>query len=72
MVMICSLCACMCAGTLVLGGLPFGSGSGPLFIESLDCSGSELSLLDCTEVNLRRESCTHEDDVSIECTGKQW
>ena len=57
------------SGSYVLNALPFGSGSGPVFIESLSCRGSELHLLDCMEVNLQRETCTHEDDVSIRCAG---
>ena len=58
-------------GTSLLNSLPFGSGSGPLFIEQLECSGSELNLMDCMEVTLRRETCTHADDVSIQCIGEQ-
>lgn len=54
---------------MLLSGLPFGSGSGPVFIERLDCRGNERRLLDCTDVNLRRETCTHDNDVSIQCTG---
>ena len=49
----------------------FALGNGPIFIESLDCHGSEQRLLDCTEVNLRRQLCTHDRDISIRCTGRQ-
>lgn len=53
----------------MLNDLTFGTGTGPVFIESLDCHGSENELLECTEVNLRREFCTNENDVAIQCFG---
>ena len=56
-------------GSEVLSGLPFGSGSGPIFIERLDCQGNEIHLLDCVDIDLRHSSCTHQDDVSIQCNG---
>ena len=58
-------------GSLVLtGAASFGPGSGPIFIESLRCDGNEMSILSCSAVNMRRQSCTHDQDVSIQCTGK--
>ena len=54
---------------MLTGAASFGVGSGPVFIESLRCDRSEMNILDCSEVNLRRESCTHNQDVSIQCTG---
>ncbi len=57
-------------GSMVLtGAASFGSGSGPIFIESLRCDRNEVNILDCDEVNMRRESCTHNQDVSIQCIG---
>lgn len=57
-------------GSLVFTGAAFGSGDGPVFIESLTCEGNEMSILDCREINLRRQSCTHARDVSVKCIGK--
>ena len=41
----------------------------PLFIETLRCDGDERSILECEQLNMRRQSCTHARDVSIRCTG---
>ena len=56
---------------VLTGAASYGPGSGPIFIESLRCDQNEVSILDCDEVNMRRESCTHDQDVSIQCTGMQ-
>ena len=48
----------------------FGSGSGPIFLDQLQCSGSEQSLLDCptfTDVGLH--SCDHSMDAGVKCQG---
>ncbi len=54
---------------IALNNLVFGYGSGPLFIESLNCQGNERHVLDCMDINLQRSSCTHQDDVAVQCTG---
>ncbi len=52
------------------GAASFGPGSGPVFIETLSCTGNELSVLECREVSMRRQLCTHARDVSVRCIGK--
>ena len=45
-------------------------GSGPIFLDQLQCSGSEQSLLDCstfTDVGLH--SCNHAMDAGVKCRG---
>ena len=60
---------CDAEGVVLTGAAAYGVGSGPVFIETLRCNGDESSLLECREVNLRRESCTHARDVSVQCIG---
>ena len=53
-----------------MGGLDFGSGSGPIFIQRPLCSGFEASVLDCfipSPVGVH--SCNHSSDVGIRCLG---
>ena len=48
----------------------YSDGSGPIFLDQLDCSGSEESLLDCPSgrpVGLHQ--CDHTMDVGIRCQG---
>lgn len=62
-----STCFCYAGG---VGGLDFGSGSGPIFVEEPFCYGFEDSILDCTsrhEVGVHQ--CDHSSDVGIRCQG---
>ncbi len=47
-------------------------GTGPIFLERVDCSGSEDSLLECRTFSpgLGLQSCHHVDDAYISCKGK--
>ena len=52
----------------------FGSGTGPIWMSGLNCSGTEVSLFECTSsVQLgwvqNRTSCTHSNDVAVRCQG---
>lgn len=49
-----------------IGGY-FGEGSGPVFIENLECSGHENHLDNCSSSGLFATSCRHSDDVSVSC-----
>ena len=45
-------------------------GSGPIFLDQLQCSGSEQSLLDClTFTDLGLHSCHHSMDAGVKCRG---
>ena len=48
----------------------FGMGSGPIFLDCLQCSGNEQSLLDCpTFTDLGLHSCDHYMDAGVKCQG---
>lgn len=50
----------------------FGEGSGPIFLSSLACDGSEASLVECrafAEIGIH--SCLHSQDVGVTCIGEQ-
>ena len=49
-------------------------GSGPIFLDRLDCNQNDASLLECQSFlpySLGLPQCDHSQDVSIRCTGKQ-
>ena len=48
----------------------FGPGSGPIFLNRLNCDGTELSLLDCSGFRTTVNLCDHTEDVAISCEGK--
>ena len=48
-------------------GNRYGSGTGPIWLSNLRCSGSETSVLQCGYSGWRVTSCSHSEDVSISC-----
>ena len=45
----------------------YGSGTGLIFLSSIDCLGNETSLLECTYSPFH--SCSHKFDVGVKCEG---
>ena len=45
----------------------FGSGRGQIWLEYLQCTGHEDSLVNCTHNGWGVHTCIHNDDVSILC-----
>ncbi|ORU93339.1 MAG: hypothetical protein A6F71_08920 [Cycloclasticus sp. symbiont of Poecilosclerida sp. M] len=56
-------------GATAFPGSVFGQGTGPIFMESLLCSGTEPNILDCSVI-LGYHFCSHvEEDASVQCLG---
>ena len=54
----------------VIAGEDYGSGTGPIYLNGLNCTGNETRITDCQTLNqggLR--FCTHLDDVAVICRG---
>ena len=45
----------------------YGPGSGQIWMESLICSGTETSIVQCRHKGWGSGACTHRDDVSVSC-----
>ena len=49
----------------------FSNGTGPIFLDQLDCQGTENTLLECNAFTPQRLLiCDHSQDVAIRCTGR--
>ena len=46
-----------------------GSGSGPIFLDNVGCTGSEQNLLNCIHNGIGVHNCRHTDDVGVRCRG---
>jgi deleted-in-malignant-brain-tumors protein 1 len=59
-------------GAQVLTRGSIASGTGPIYLSDLHCTGNENSLLDCLREDSQPtglQSCDHQQDVAIQCRG---
>ena len=52
------------------GSAHFGGGSGQIWLDDVDCSGSEKSILKCRHNGWGRHRCNHDEDASVICSSK--
>ena len=45
----------------------FGQGTGPIWLNRVQCGGSEKSVSQCTHVGWGGHNCGHQNDVSVVC-----
>lgn len=49
------------------GGALFGEGSGPVWLDYVNCEGSEARIEECEISSWGSSSCDHSHDLSISC-----
>ncbi|CAM5081487.1 unnamed protein product, partial [Eretmochelys imbricata] len=52
----------------VPGEAAFGEGTGPIWVETLNCRGTESSLWDCPAKPWGESNCGHKEDVAVNCS----
>jgi len=51
------------------GNAHFGTGSGPIFLDDVQCSSSSSQLLECSSRPILTHNCLHSADASVSCEG---
>ncbi|CAH1246669.1 PRSS12 [Branchiostoma lanceolatum] len=46
----------------------FGEGSGPIWLDEMDCEGSEENIVDCGHDGWGSHNCAHDQDAGVVCT----
>ena len=48
----------------------FGQGSGRIWLDDVNCSGSENNIQDCSHRGLGTHNCKHDQDAGAVCAGE--
>ncbi|KAM7177606.1 antigen WC1.1-like [Macrochelys suwanniensis] len=65
---VCKQLGCGSAVSAV-GEAAFSEGTGPIWVETLNCRGTESSLWDCPAKPWGESNCDHKEDVAVNCSG---
>ena len=57
---------------IAIGSAGFGQGSGPIWLDNVDCTGSESTLISCGHLGITvSRNCSHIKDAGLRCDGTQ-
>lgn len=66
------VCRQLSCGTVlsVSRGARHGEGAGPIWLDEVNCTGTEAALSECQARPWGQHDCVHMEDASVECSGR--
>ena len=58
------------SGVVALSRAAFGQGAGSIWLDNVDCVGTEGRLADCPANPIGSHNCAHSEDAGVRCSGK--
>ena len=59
------------SGALALVQAAFGAGTGPIYLDDVTCTGTELRLVNCRANPIGDHNCIHLEDAGVRCQLEQ-
>ena len=59
-----------CTGALAYSYSRFGRGTGGIFLDNMNCRGTESRLINCRHSGIGVHNCDHTDDAGVRCSGQ--
>lgn len=53
------------------GNARYGPGSGPIWLDDVNCTGREFIIKHCHSKPWGKHNCNHHEDASVICTGEE-
>ena len=61
--------SCLVAGISIGNNVKSGNSPQPIYLDNVNCIGTETSLLNCSHNGIGRHNCIHSEDAGVVCSG---
>ena len=59
-------------GVIATNGGSYSRGTGPIYLDQVQCSGTELTLQECTHDGIGVHNCGHSEDAGVICNSRYY